>query len=59
MADEIIKELWHIKDEMARKAKYDIHVLCRELRKQEATSDASIIDRSSTRRLAATGKKGR
>jgi hypothetical protein len=28
MNDEIIKELWRIKDELAREANYDVHVLC-------------------------------
>ncbi len=34
MKDEIIEELWRIKDELAREANYDIHVLCRELERE-------------------------
>ena len=46
MRDEIIQELWQIKDELAREANYDVHVLCRELREKQTTSTAQIIDRS-------------
>ena len=46
MKDEIIAELWQIKDELAREANYDVHVLCRELREKQTTSSAQIIDRS-------------
>jgi hypothetical protein len=46
MKDEIIQELWQIKDELAREANFDIHVLCRELREKQTTSLARIVDRS-------------
>jgi len=46
MCDEIIQELWQIKDELAREANYDIHVLCRKLREQQATSHEQVVDRS-------------
>jgi hypothetical protein len=46
MKDEIIAELWQIKDELAREANYDVHELCRELRKGQTTSHAQIVDRS-------------
>ncbi len=46
MRDEIIQELWQIKDELAREANYDVHVLCRKLREQQATSRERIVDRS-------------
>ena len=46
MKDEIIAELWQIKDELAREANYDVHVLCRELRKGQTTSLAQVVDRS-------------
>ena len=41
MKDEIIEELWRIKDELAREANYDIHVLCQKLRERQAGSRAS------------------
>ena len=46
MKDEIIEELWQIKDELARKANYDVHVLCRKLREQQAASRERVVDRS-------------
>jgi len=46
MKDEIIAELWQIKDELAREANYDVHALCRELREKQAASSARIVDRS-------------
>jgi hypothetical protein len=47
MVDEIIQELWRIRDELAREANYDVHTLCRKLRKNQASSPAKIVDRSS------------
>jgi hypothetical protein len=46
MKDEIIAELWQIKDELAREANYDVHVLCRELKEGQTTSRAQVVDRS-------------
>ena len=48
MKDEIIAELWQIKDELARKANYDVHVLCRELREGQMHSSAHVVDRSAS-----------
>jgi hypothetical protein len=46
MSDEIIRELWRIKDELAREAQYDVHVLCQKLREQQAASRERVVDRS-------------
>ena len=46
MKDEIIQELWQIKDELAREANYDVHILCRKLREGQTTSHAQVVDRS-------------
>ena len=46
MSDEIMRELWRIKDELAREANYDIHVLCRQLREKQSTAGGPIVDRS-------------
>ena len=46
MSDEIIRELWRIKDELAREANYDVHTLCQKLRELEDCSkslDARIF----------------
>jgi hypothetical protein len=48
MSDEIIQELWRIKDELAREANYDVHVLCRDLRDKQKSSIAKIVDRSAS-----------
>ena len=52
MRDEIIEELWQVKDELAREANYDLHVLCQRLREKQARSPAQVVDRS-TRETAA------
>ena len=49
MSDEIIQELWRIKDELAREVNYNIHTLCRELQKKQSSSGALIVDRSTCR----------
>ncbi len=46
MKDEIIQELWQIKDELAREANYDVNVLCRQLREHQAISRVQVVDRS-------------
>ncbi len=46
MSDEIIQELWRIKDELAREANYDVHVLCQKLRSTQENSKVKIVDRS-------------
>ena len=46
MHDEIIAELWQIKDELAREVNYDVHALCRELREKQISSNDLIVDRS-------------
>lgn len=57
MSDEIIEELWRIKDELAREAKYDVHLLCQKLREQQATSHEQIVDRSVASTSSATSPK--
>jgi hypothetical protein len=46
MSDEIIRELRRIKDELAREANYDVHVLCRRLRERQSTACGPLVDRS-------------
>ena len=48
MKDEIIEELWKIKDELAREANYDVHVLCQKLREMRANSRTQVVDRSAS-----------
>lgn len=46
MSDEIIEELWRIKDELGRAANYDVRVLTRELMEMQAASHEVLVDRS-------------
>jgi hypothetical protein len=46
MADEIMQELWRIKDEIARSVNYDVRELCRRLREEQGKSGAVMVDRS-------------
>jgi hypothetical protein len=46
MGDEVIQELWRIKDELAREANYDVHVLCQQLREHQTTLHGQVVDRS-------------
>jgi hypothetical protein len=44
MADEIIQELWRIKDEMAKKFNYDMDALVAELQKQQQQSGRQVVN---------------
>ena len=46
MPDEIIKELWAIKDQSARDATYDIDKLCQRLKERDRKSTAPLVDLS-------------
>jgi hypothetical protein len=46
MSDEIIEELWRIKDELGRAANYNVQVLARELMEMQAASHEVLVDRS-------------
>jgi len=53
MADEIIRELWAIKDRSAKDAHYDIEALCRRLQARESRTSARAVDLSKRRRSRA------
>ena len=57
MADEIIRELWAIKDKMADEYGYDVKDLVDDLRKKKHREDQSIVDLRSLRRNSKSGKK--
>ncbi len=44
MADEIIRELWAVKDQIAREHNYDIGELVKTLKRLEAKSGHRIVD---------------
>ena len=50
MRDEIIGELWEIKDESAREADYDLATLHRRIKKREKESQSAVVDLSEKRR---------
>ena len=50
MPDEIIKELWEIKDAIAREHGYDLDALVRYLRGQEGARGGQVVDLSKAKR---------
>jgi len=52
MADEIVRELWRIKDEIAREYDYDLDALVAHLRDEGRKSGRSPVDLSSPRARA-------
>ncbi len=58
MADEIIQELWRIKDEIAREYDYDLDALVAHLRDKSRKSGHSTADLGSARAQAERGAEG-
>ena len=50
MADEIIREVWRSKDQLAKKFKYDIQALSAELRKRQKRSGRKVVNLAAQRR---------
>ena len=46
MSDEIIKELWAIKDQSAKDAAYNVDELCRRLNERDRKTTALVVDLS-------------
>jgi hypothetical protein len=49
MNDEIMKEIWKNKDEIARENSHDIDKLAKAMKKKEKNSGHKVIDLSKTR----------
>jgi hypothetical protein len=49
MADEIMSELWKIKDDIAREYGYNLDALVAHLRSAESRPGRTVVDRQSTR----------
>jgi len=49
MLDKIIQELWTIKDESAKDARYDLDELCRRLQQRDRETRAPVVDLSQKR----------
>ena len=52
MSDEIIRELWQIKDEIAREHDYSLEALVAHLREEQSKSKRAALDRQSTMKEA-------
>ena len=55
MSDEIIEELWQIKDSIAREHDYDIKSLVAYLQSKQRPADQQVVDLSVLRRAADQG----
>ncbi|MGQ9574051.1 MAG: hypothetical protein ACUVUC_01910 [Thermoguttaceae bacterium] len=58
MADEILRELWRVKEEMARNFNYDLDALVAHLRNQTARSGRVAVDRGAAQRPAEQDDRG-
>ena len=52
MTDEIIQELWQIKDDIASKQKYDLKKLVKYLQEKERNGEYEIVDLRSAKKNA-------
>jgi hypothetical protein len=50
MADEIITELWEVKDAIAREHGYDVDALINHLKKQRGPADCQTVDLSARKK---------
>ena len=55
MSDQIIEELWQIKDSIAREHGYDIESLAAYLQTKQRSADQQIVDLSALKRTADQG----
>ena len=55
MSDEIINELWRVKDDIAREHGYDIEALAAHLRARERPEDHQVVDLGAVRKAAEQG----
>ena len=55
MSDEIIEELWQIKDSIAREHDYDIESLVVHLQTKQRSADQQVVDLSALKRTADQG----
>ena len=55
MSDQIIEELWQIKDSIAREHDYDIESLVAHLQTRQQAAGRQVVDLSALRRTAAQG----
>ncbi len=58
MSDQIIEELWQIKDSIAREHDYDIESLVAHLQTKQRSADQQVVDLSALKRTADQGAPG-
>ena len=56
MSDEIIEELWQVKDDIAREHKHDVRRLAEYLQRQTPLAPGQTVDRRSVNEVAETDK---
>ncbi len=59
MSDELIEELWQIKDSIAREHGYDVDALVAHLRTQERMESRRVVDLHAAREAAEYGAPGK
>ena len=59
MPDELIEELWRIKDNIAREHGYDIDALVAHLRTRERAESRRVVDLRAAREAAKHGTSGK
>ena len=55
MSDEIIEELWRIKDSIAQEHGYDIEALAAYLQSKKRAEDQQVVDLSAMKKIAEQG----
>jgi len=51
MKNEILEELWNIKDQVAKESNYDIEQLAKSLRIKEKEEKANVVDLTSNKQI--------
>ena len=59
MSDELIEELWQIKDSIAREHGYDVDALVAHFRTQETMESRRVVDLHAAREAAEYGAPGK
>ena len=59
MSDELIEELWQIKDSIAREHEYDVDALVAHFRTQERMESRRVVDLHAAREAAEYGAPGK
>nr|VFJ60624.1 MAG: hypothetical protein BECKDK2373B_GA0170837_10944 [Candidatus Kentron sp. DK]VFJ61970.1 MAG: hypothetical protein BECKDK2373C_GA0170839_10933 [Candidatus Kentron sp. DK] len=59
MKDEVLQELWEIKDELARESGYDIETLFKMLRTVQAASTRPVVNLYAEKQAAGGGAENR